>query len=115
MATYVNAADIDDPSFVITEEHCKGADVFVNLSLRERGFNPADITLPNAVLTEIATYWAKRLAAIEGAIGDDSPLIAKAREFEKDAKTLVGKLTREALGITVPTGTAFGQITLGRG
>lgn len=114
MATYVNAVDISDPALVISEAHCESADIFVDLSLRERGFDPADITLPNAVLTEIATHWAKRQAAIEGAIGEDSPLLAKAREFEKNAKDLAAKLTREALGLTVPTGTAFGQITLGR-
>ncbi|MDO8940902.1 MAG: hypothetical protein Q7U98_17240 [Methylicorpusculum sp.] len=119
MAKYLDvitdAALLADPSFTVSEAHLAAADIFVDLSLHERGFNPEDVTLPNAVLSEIAANWAKRLSATEGAITENSPLLAKAREFEKNAQALIKKLTREALGITVPAGTAFGQITLGRG
>ena len=115
MAKYVLSIDISDPVLSIDESHCEAADTFVELVLRERGFNPDDISLPNAVLTDIASNWAKRLAAIEGSMGDDSLLISKAREFEKSANALVSKLNRASLGLAAPAGSAYGQITLGRG
>lgn len=112
---FIDEERLADPSFTVTDVHLLAADIYVDLSLRERGFNPADVVLPNAVLSEIASNWAKRIAATEGAIGENSPLITKAREFEKNANTLVAKLNREALGLVVPAGVAYGQITLGRG
>lgn len=118
MAKYLDlilsADQLADPSVTVTETHLAAADIFVDLSLRERGINPTDVTLPNATLTEIALNWAKRAACVEGAIGDNSPLIDKAKQYENNAKTLAGLLSRAALGIAEPTGTAFGQITLGR-
>ena len=119
MALYLNlitdAAKLADPSVTVTETHLIAADIYVDLSLRERGINPSAIVLPNPVLSEIASIWAKRLAAIEGSITENSPLIDKANQFEKSANGLVEKLSRESLGVAVPVGTAFGQITLGRG
>jgi len=110
-----DAAALADPSITIDEQHLASADVFVNLALQERGINPADVTVPNAVLKTIAELWAKRVACVEGAIGDNSPLIDKAKQYESQAKVLVSMLNRAALGIAEPTGAAFGQINLGRG
>jgi hypothetical protein len=115
MATYVDAVDLSDPALTITEKHCASADVFVNAELRKRGIDPADLTLPIDLLTEIAGNWAKRVAAIDGSIGDDSPLIAKAKEFDKDARLLASSINREALGLTVPTGAGYGNVVVGRG
>lgn len=115
MAKYVNAIDLIDPSLTITEAHAASADTDVDAALWERGINPAGLTLPIAQLTQIAANFAKRHAAIEGAIGDDSPLIAKAKEFEKDALRLLGGISRESLGLTVPSGAGFGSVVLGRG
>lgn len=115
MANYATLLDCAEIELTVTEQHLADADVFVDLSLRERGFDPAAITLPNTALTSIAVAWAKRQAAIQGAIGAESPLKDKANQLEKTALILVGKLTREALGLPAPTGSAFGQISLGRG
>lgn len=116
MAIYYALSPYGDPALSnLNEAHCLSADVFVDLQLRARGFDPSFITLPNAALTAIAEAWAKRLAATEGALGEDSPLIAKAREYEKTALTLVNLLTRESLGLSVVGVASFGSATLGRG
>lgn len=113
MAKYVTKFDISDPSLVITDTHCDEADVFVDGQLWQRGIDPADVSLPNNLLTQIAGKWAKRQAANDGAIGEDSPLWKKAAAFEKDALQLVNSLNKKSLGIT--TSATFGSITLGRG
>lgn len=118
MATYLDLfldeEALADPSITVLEKHLASADIFINLWLGKRGIDPAAVTLPNATLKTIAAKWAKRDACVEGAIGDNSPLIDKAEKYEKEAINLAGMLSRAALGIAEPTGTAFGQITLGR-
>lgn len=113
MAKYVNAVDLTDPSFDITEAHCAAGDDFVDSVLWELEINPDDVALPAHSLTRISGYWAKREAAIEGAISERSPLSRKAYAFEKNAKWLASKVSRKSLGIV--TGRSFGSITLGRG
>ncbi len=113
MSKYVSVFDIADPALAITESHTQAADVFVDAQLWQHGINPADVVLPHALLTELATLWAKRQAATEGAIGENSPLIDKARAFERDAMRLAGTLTRQSLGIV--TTDSFGSVQLGRG
>jgi hypothetical protein len=115
MAKYVNAIDLSDPSLTITEAHAEAADIDVDAALRERGIDPADLTLPIPLLTQIAGYFTKRHAANEGAIGDDSPLIDKAKAFEKDALRLLRGISRDALGLPVPAGAGYGNVILGRG
>ena len=113
MAKYVTPFDLEDPSLVIKDEHCAEADVFVDGQLWQRGIDPADVTLPNDLLTQIAGKWAKRQAANDGAIGTDSPLWKKAANFEKDALQLVNSLNRKSLGIA--TTVSYGSVTIGRG
>ncbi|NJA04163.1 hypothetical protein HC024_00180 [Methylococcaceae bacterium WWC4] len=113
MGVYLDLTDLSDPSLTFGTDHVTDADVYVDAVLAERGIYRSDVTLPNELLTRIAIYWAKRCAAIEGAIGDNSPLIAKAREYENNAKQLVGTISKKALGITDSVG--FGVVTLGRG
>lgn len=119
MALYAHLTDCLDAALIVTEAHLDDADVYVDLSLRERGFTSVDIALivlPNAALKAIAVAWAKRSAAIEGALGEDSPLIDKAKQYEKTAENLASKLTREALGLPPPTdsGAGFGFFGIGR-
>jgi len=115
MAKYALLADALDPALTVEERHLDKADVFVDALLHERGIDPEAVTLPLALLTELAVAHALRLAAIEGAIGDNSPLIAKAREYEKTAALLAKSLSREALGLAVVSGAGYGNVVLGRG
>jgi hypothetical protein len=115
MAKYSVLSAVNDPALVVTEAHLTRADAIVDSQLMALAINPADLTLPQAILTEQATCQALRIAAIEGAIGDNSPLIAKAREYEKQAAMLVGSITREGLGLNVSTGSGYGMVKLGRG
>ena len=113
MSKYVTKFDISDPSLVITDAHCDEADVFVDGQLWQRMIDPAEVTLPSKLLTQIAGIWAKRQAAVDGAIGENSPLWKKAAAFEKDALQMVNSLNKKSLGIS--TSAIFGSITLGRG
>jgi len=118
MAKYSTLGDCVDPSVTVSALNLGEADVYVDLALGNIGITPAQaatITLPNAALTAIASAWAKRLACIEGAIGENSPLIDKAKQYEASAKAMVIQLNRTALGLTEPTGTGYGTLTLGRG
>jgi hypothetical protein len=115
MAKYLDLSDCIDPALVVTASHLADADVYVDLQLNAKGIVPADVTLPNTTLTALAVAWAKRQAAIEGAIGENSPLIDKARQLEKTAATLAALLTREALGLANAAGVAYGQIRMDRG
>lgn len=115
MGKYCVLSDCTDPALVMAETHLADADVYVDLQLNARGIAPDSVTLPHAALTALAVAWAKRQAAVEGAVGENSPLIDKAKQFEKTAVTLTELLSRTALGIANEPGTGFGQIVLGRG
>ena len=117
MAKYATLADCVDPSLVVSALNLTEADVYVDLALSTIGITPteaATIVLPNSALTLIAATWAKRLAAIEGSMGDNSLLMDKAKEYKANAESLVKQLNRTVLGLTVPTGTGWGTLTLGR-
>jgi hypothetical protein len=112
---YAQIADCVDPSVTVTQANVEEADVYVDGELWAHGINPADVMLPNARLKTLAVTWAIRLAAIQGAIGENSPLIDKAKEYQKTADLLAKQITRESLGLSVATSSGYGSITLGRG
>ena len=117
MATYVTLADCVDAAIKVDDRHLDGADVFIGLSLKAIGLSDADIadiTLPNATLTNIASAQAKYLACVEKAVGEDSPLAGKAKLYKEMAQSLVKMLNRAALGLETPTGSGFGFFDLGR-
>lgn len=117
MAKYATLGDCVDPALIVTELNLDEADVYVDLALGKIGITPEQgltISLPNAALTAIAATWAKRLAAIEGSMGDNSLLIDKAKQYQANAEMLVKQLNRPALGLSEPTGTGYGSLTLGR-
>lgn len=118
MAKYAQLVDCFDPSLTVSELNLAEADVYVDLALVSIGITPTvawTLVLPNAVLTAIASTWAKRLAAIEGSIGDNSLLMDKANQYKISAEMMVKCLNRTALGLAEPTGTGYGSLTLGRG
>lgn len=114
MAKYAALVDAADPALRVTEQHLLDADVYVDATLARYGIAPADVGLPNPLLTALAAAWAKRLAAIDGVVDEDSPLLKKARLYEGTALALESKITREGLGLAAPAGSGFRQITVGR-
>ncbi|MGZ8171808.1 MULTISPECIES: hypothetical protein [Methylobacter] len=112
---YAQVDDCIDPSVTVTQANVEEADVYVDGELWAHGINPADVTLPNARLKTLAVTWAIRLAAIQGAIGDNSLLMDKAKEYQKTADLLARQITRESLGLAVAASAGYGSITLGRG
>lgn len=114
MARYAVLTDCTDPALAVDNGHLAKADAWVDGQLRAHGINPADIVLPQALLTDLAAAYAQQQAAIEQS-RDDGVLMTKAREYRQMAAQLASLLTREALGIAAPTGSGFGFFTLGRG
>jgi hypothetical protein len=119
MGTYVNPADCTDPALRVTAAHCTIADTRVNAALWGRGIDPAEVAdkLPLANLTALGVAYSSALAALEGARGEDTTLMAKHTAYENQAKTLVNGLTRQSLGLDVPAGTSggYGSVQIGRG
>lgn len=113
---YAQTTDCVDPSVTVSQVNVEEADVYVDGVLWEHGINPADVTLPNARLKTLAVTWAIRLAAIQGAIGENSPLIDKAKEYQKTADLLSKQMTRESLGLAPIAGSGgYSTVVLGRG
>jgi hypothetical protein len=116
MAKYSELTDYTDSMIEIIESYLIDADTFIDLKLFERGINSDDLTLPINVLTQIAVNYAKRLACIEQARDENSPLIPKAREYEKTMNMLLSTLTAESLGIETPAGSGgYFSFDIGRG
>lgn len=111
---YAQIGDCQDPSVTVTQANVEEADVYVDGVLWERGIDPDLITLPNARLKTLAVHWAIRLAAIQGAIGENSPLIDKANAYQKTASLLANQITRESLGVSVSGSSGYATVTLGR-
>jgi hypothetical protein len=113
---YAQITDCVDPSVTVSQANVDEADVYVDGVLWERGINPDDVTLPHARLTALAATWAIRLAAIQGALFDNSLLMDKAKAYQKTAELLARQITRESLGLAAVAGSGgFGTVTLGRG
>lgn len=116
MARYAALTDISDPALTVTESHLVQADAEVDGDLAARGYTPTEITglvLPDVALTLLAVAHACRIAALEGAIGENSPLMDKAKQYASLAKERAGRLTRSALGLTEPSG-GYGSVEIGR-
>lgn len=114
-SVYAQLTDAVDAALDVADRHLLKADVYVDAMLRERDIDPDDLSLPIALLTEIAATWALRLAAIEGAMGENSTLIDKAKQYERTADTLIKSISRKGLGLPEVTGAGPGYFSLGRG
>jgi hypothetical protein len=116
MAKYAAPQDAYDPALQVKGQHLADADVYVDATLNRRGIDPSEVGLPNPLLTAFAAAWAKRLAAIDGVVDQDSPLLKKASLYEATAKALESTLTRHALGLDNPSGSGGlpGSIKIGR-
>lgn len=117
MAKYSDLeTDYTDVMIEMIESYLVDADTFIDMKLFDRGIVPDDLDLPIRLLTQIAVNYAKRLACIEQARDENSPLIPKAREYEKTIKMLLDSLTAEALGIVTPAGSSgYFSFDIGRG
>lgn len=117
MAKYASFSDCVNPSFTVTELNLLEADTYVDLQLGKIGVSASEaatIVLPNAALTAIAAAWAKHLAALDGAMGEDSLLISIADRFQAVAKNLGNQLTKDAVGLTTANSSRFGSFGIGR-
>jgi hypothetical protein len=117
VANYCVLADCVDSALSIELRHVEAGNMYVDVALRTIGINPADVVLPQALLTAIGSTYAKREACIDGAIGEQSVLIDKAKQFKQTLDMLIGQLSKDALGIvTAPDDTAgsYAVIKLGR-
>lgn len=99
MARYSDGAGITDPAIIVQEDHLLKADTEVDLVLVGKGITPADLSLPIASLVLLADAFAAMKAARDGAIGEDSPLLAKAQSYEREAARIAQGITLASLGL----------------
>ena len=112
MTVYCTVDDCIDTAFVTEQRHVDEGNMYVDVVLSERGIKAADITGTPALLTAIAANYAKRLAALEGAIGENSPLIDKAKQLKTTLEMLEKGVTKAAFDIVSESG--YGAIAIGR-
>ncbi len=115
MATYTTSTDFADEFLAVTEHHMAQADAFVDATLRKKGIDPSEVTLPNADLTQLAMYYAMYLASVENAAGESPEMGYKADHYRRLYQEKAEQITRAVLGIEGTVGTGWGTIELGRG
>lgn len=115
MAKYAGLDDCADGLVAVDEKHLLSADTWVDSDLLARGIKPADVPLPNDLLTELAKTYALSFAANDGSVDADSALAGKAAFYKRLADGLVARISRDALGLAQPVGASFGTVSVGRG
>ncbi len=113
MAVYSEISDYTDEMLSVSDSHMERADAFVEASLRAKGIDPAEVSLPNADLTALAVFYGSHLAAVENAAGEDPVLESKARQYASLYRDKREQIDREVLGID-DAPEPWGQITVGR-
>lgn len=113
MAKYATPADCSDPMLSPTEEDLAGADVALDAVLHGRGIDPATLVLPQPLLTQLAVYYALRLAAIKADVDGTSAMATRAARYQSLWDQAQRGLTRAALG-AAETGAGYGTVVLGR-
>lgn len=101
MAKYCELTDTVDPGLVMEERHLDKAAVYLDAELRKRGFDESALTLPIAVLTEIAALMAMRLACYEQPVNENEVFNKKIEGYTVLIDSLLGSLTLESLGLTI--------------
>ena len=116
MADYCTILDCTDPALSIDQRHVNAGNVFVDSALYSVGIKPDVVILPKPLLTQIAATYAKYQACIEGAIGENSPLIDKAKLLKQSLDLLVGQISKDVLGISTDgsTDSGFGSFEIHR-
>ena len=114
MAVYSEASDYTDEMLTVSDSHMERADAFVEASLRAKGIDPAEVSLPNADLTALAVFYASHLAAVENAAGEDPVLESKARQYASLYRDKRDQIDRQVLGIESGPD-PYGEIIIGRG
>jgi hypothetical protein len=117
MGAYVSPADCTEPAVTVAEAHCTIADTRIRSVLWSKGIDPADLTLPQAMLTALGVAYATALACLEKSRGEETTLLSKHAAYENQAKTLAAGITRQALGLdlTAAASGGLGSIEIGRG
>ena len=112
MARYCVLPDVVDVSLgdVVFERHLLSADVKVDSTLLKYGVNPADVTLPQPFLTELARLYTLKIVYIENQnfvqnTSDKFLFFEKARMISDEISDLLGSLNRQTFitSITTPS------------
>ncbi len=101
MAKYCAVENVFDAQLkgIITEDYLLVADVRLDAELTKLGFKPADITLPNPLLTQIAVFMAMETCCLGEAQGEDSQLLKKADGYKAQYQPLLDSLVLDGLGV----------------
>lgn len=114
MGVYSIDTDYADKTFKIDARLIAIADAQVDAHLADLGIAQTDLTLPAAILTQLAVAIGSYQACIEKGIGEDTLLLEKAKQYKVMIESLKTSVTRKSLGLTEVTGAGFGFFTIGR-
>lgn len=108
MAKYSDGSAILDAAITVGDEHLLAADTEVDLVLAAKGIAADAVVLPSKPLELLANAYACVKACRDQAVGEGSPLIAKAASYEREAARLAGNINRAALGFDETPGSGSG-------
>ena len=115
MAKYSQITNCTDPALRVSEANLSAADALVDGELVSKGIGLDEVDPTHPALTLLAVFFASNLAAVEAQKGENSPMVAKAQAYERQAKEQSRRITRALLGIDTPGhGSGLGSIKIGR-
>jgi hypothetical protein len=115
MSRYADIAANSDPAIALSETHLERADRLVDAELLNKGVALAEVAGGHPLLAELALAYAQSIAAREQARGEGGLMMAKAKNYEGQAKIVADKVTRAALDLAQSAGGGYGTVSLRRG
>lgn len=98
MAKYAKLEDILDEAIEVKEEDLLQADRMIDNHLRKIGINPEAIENEESknLLKDIAVKYACYVSSTREAIGDNTILLEKAKQYEKQYKDLLESISESS-------------------
>ena len=105
---YADLTDITDRAVRVDADLLSRAESAVNLKIAALGFDVSLITAATPFLTELTVLMSCKIACLEQANTEESPLIQKYERYKTEIDALLKNISNAALGITDPLVSAGG-------
>lgn len=100
---YAEVTDITDSAVRVDADLLARAENLVNIEIEKLGFDASLISETNSFLKELTVLMACKIACLEQANSDQSPLITKYERYKMELEAMLLKMSNQALGITDPS------------
>lgn len=101
--SYAQLNDITDSAIRIDADLLARAEQAVNVQIAGLGFDVSLISGTTDFLKELTVLTVCKIACLEQANGEESPLIPKFERYKTEIDALLLSISNKALGITDPT------------